>query len=254
MALWRVGSDPYQEPATEDPLLFWHAPSGPGNSGHMWVVGRGWLVCRGLRAGGRTEPCCYLKIQGAEVRSLPTSTCLPSKYKCCADLYKPIPAPFSDQFNLWVSRALQGPSRPLSPRVATPAPRLLLVPTPVSRAGHCLPPSNVSEVFCFLTLPPLRPSYCSCDGSFPAPGPPRCLGSSDHKQNDMKQQYRLTSPLPPGPALASSISSLKMSPSPPIPWLLNTPTHAFFYNDDDTFQTFKKYTYITSLSVPATRV
>lgn len=148
----------------------------------------------------------------------------------------------------------RGPPVPLSSRVATPAPCLLVVPTPVSRAGRCLPPSNVSEVFCFLTLPPLRLSYCHCDGSFPAPGPPRCLGSSDHKQNDMKQQYRLTSPLPPGPALASSISSLKMSPPAPIPWLLNTPTHAFFYNDDDTFQTFKKYTYITSLSVPATRV
>ena len=103
----------------------------------------------------------------------------------------------------------RGPPVPLSSRVATPAPCLLVVPTPVSRAGHCLPPSNVSEVFCFLTLPPLRLSYCHCDGSFPAPGPPRCLGSSDHKQNDMKQQYRLTSPLPPGPALARNGKQVK---------------------------------------------
>ena len=118
-------------------------------------------------------------------------------------------------------------------------------PAPVSRADRWLLP--FPRPFLFLTLLPPMPTYSSCDGGLPAPAPPCCLGSSDHKRKDAKEWCPLASPSPPGResrlGFITRPAFLYLNRPHPL-LLLDCQIHlprASFRNDDDIFQTFKKY-------------
>ena len=91
----------------------------------MWVVGRGWLVCRGLRAGGGTQsPVITWESKVLRSKVFPPPPASPAStnaVQICTNLSQPLLWSSQVSKNLWLSRALQGPSCPPIPQSCNPS-------------------------------------------------------------------------------------------------------------------------------------